>query len=179
MTNYTRPLLELSGLVNTDDPDQPWVQSGHIVLEIDTGSTGKPGHTAIVVPNSVTSSPIIDLILYFHGTHAPRIQDYVRNRKFKSILEANGKRVVLAAPTLGWESEFGKLGQATPLRAYIATVLQALADYGPFNAAPKVGSLILAGHSGGGRALIAAAEALDGAPDLRTPESGCRLSAPR
>ena len=171
MTKYAPPLLELNGLVNTDDPDNPWIQAGHIVMEIDTGATGKPKHTAIVVPNTVTSAPMIDVILYFHGIQAPRISDYVRLRKFRAIIEATGRRVVLVAPTLGPKSEFGLLGQGTTLRAYIATVLGALASYGPFVSPPKLNNLILAAHSGGGRALIAAAEELDGAPDLKVREA--------
>jgi len=130
------------------------------------GESPAPAMTGIFVPANFRMQPELDLVLYLHGHHHnppndPPAQSIARywNRAvhsyfdFREGVNASGKNVILAAPTLGPRSESGRLIRPGGLDWYLGVVLAALQQHGPFQSsgtALHVHNLILACHSGGG-----------------------------
>jgi hypothetical protein len=118
--------------------------------------------TGIFVPSGYRPNPQVDLVLYLHGhkSRHPRvaIDEYWDRGRFpywplREGLNDARKNVVLVAPTLGPRSQAGSLVKSGGLDAYLAQVLAALREHGPYRdaaPAPVIGAIILACHSGGG-----------------------------
>lgn len=118
--------------------------------------------TAIYVPEGYDARKQVDLILYLHGHDGRQIADYLRlpsYAQFRQQVNASNRNVILVAPTLGPKSAPGKLGEADGGDWYLDEVLAALGSDGPYRdqGTPELGRLILACHSGGGKAMLALA----------------------
>jgi hypothetical protein len=159
---YTAPLLDLEGDINLTDKPLPFVSAGQILVQVNLNVPQKPPHTAIIVSKDVHRRDPVDIILYLHGIHAPKIQEVTKARKLRAIIDDTGKGVVFVAPTLGDNSEIGNLKNTAVAVAYLDQVRQFLVDYGPYTSVPKLNNLILAAHSGGGFGMRTIASALDG-----------------
>jgi hypothetical protein len=139
-----------------------------LYVEIDLQIVDKFGITAppvtgIFIPDGYAPGAAVDLILYLHGFKADAIKrqaidQYWNSQRFpygalREGVNASGRNVILVAPTLGAHSEAKRLLEPRGLDAFVARVLAALTAYGPHRqagAAPALGNLILACHSGGG-----------------------------
>ncbi|MGH9883044.1 MAG: hypothetical protein ACRD6N_16535, partial [Pyrinomonadaceae bacterium] len=122
--------------------------------------------TGIFIPVGYRPQPQVDLIIYFHGMKAPSglsraatIEQIWSSRypfRLREAVNQSGKNVILVAPTLGSNSEAGKLTRPGGFDWYIDQVMSALAQRGPHQQAgraPQVGNIILACHSAGGRVM--------------------------
>jgi hypothetical protein len=136
-----------------------------LYTEIDLNVVDKAGNrvarpiTGIFLPERYAPGPAVDLILYLHG-HKGRadlaIDSYWDRRRtppfaLREATNESRRNLVLVAPTLGPRSEAGSLVRPGGLDAYLERVLAALGAHGPHGGSPpRLGSLILACHSGGG-----------------------------
>jgi len=128
-------------------------------VTIDLGNGAKPV-SGIFVPENYKTSSSADIILWLMGHHDNSaypptlwIAQYWVNYQhfhFREFVNAGNKNVILVAPSLGPDSESGKLTSSTGLSWYLDQVLAALEAYGPFQTVPQLGNLIIACHSGGG-----------------------------
>lgn len=133
--------------------------------------------TAVFAPSKYTSSPSASVLLYLHGNHKSdsgpwrktmTIEDYLTETDFfKALLakiEASGKIMLFVAPSLGPAAEANDI-VSRGLDWYLKTVLDATCDKDGLNkgqTSVTVKNLVLAAHSGGGRALLKlAAQATD------------------
>lgn len=127
--------------------------------------------TGIFLPVGYQPRPQVDLIIYLHGMKAPSglptnatIDRYWSPPfpfRLREVLNASGRNVILVAPTLGPASEAGSLTRPGGLDRYVNQVLDVLVKRGPYKAGaqpPRVGNLIIAGHSAGGKVLRALAQ---------------------
>ena len=127
-----------------------------------------PPYTGIFIPQSYKPQSAVDLILYLHGHKGTfpgndkTIKEYWDGKQFpffalREGVNNSGKNLILVAPTLGPKSETGILTNSGELDKYLDQVMAALKAYGPhkdLKQDPKVGSLILACHSGGGSPML-------------------------
>jgi LAS superfamily LD-carboxypeptidase LdcB len=120
--------------------------------------------TGIHIPQNFQAHPQVDLIVYLHGIkpRANLAMDQYWNTKYfpywplREQLNASRKNAILVGPTLGPRSQgqTGWLAKPGGLDRYLDKVLAALTAYGPYqNATPRIGSIVLACHSGGGRPM--------------------------
>ena len=139
-----------------------------LYIGIDLNITDKagivaPAVTGIFIPEGYQPAATADLVVYLHGFKADAIKreaidQYWNAQRFpygalREGVNTSGRNVVLVAPTLGSRSEAGNLLKPGGLDAFLGQVLAALRAYGPQSsagAAPALGNLILACHSGGG-----------------------------
>lgn len=119
-----------------------------------------PAKTGIFISENYRPQQYVDLILYLPGHKKSRdltIDSYwhiLPLRAFREKLNDSRKNVILVTPTLGLHSQAGWLSQSGGLDRYIALVMAALSHYGPYQGqSPRVGNIILAAHSGGGKAM--------------------------
>jgi Chlorophyllase len=150
MSQFALPLLDLIGTVVRRDDGSPFIEKGQILVK-DPAPLHK---SAIIIANGFTKAEKINVVLYFHGYRAPAIDQYLKSRKFKQIIDASGKNFVFIAPQLGSQSEF--LSSASDAVDYVNRMLNMLVTFGPFASAPKIVKLVLAAHSGGGKAMLSA-----------------------
>ncbi len=116
--------------------------------------------TGIFVPQGYRPQPAVDVLLYLHGHHKGRpeltIRQYWQRRidptaDLRERLDQTRKNVILVAPTLGPTSGAGRLVRPGGFGWYVDQVLAALGKFGPHRGSvPRLGSLVLACHSGGG-----------------------------
>jgi hypothetical protein len=170
MARFKPPLVDLVGDFDKTSAT-PSITHGEIFVTINMNTPRPLNTTGIIVPDGHSAGGPLDMILYFHGDDAPTVKEYFHNRKFKDILDATKKNVVLVAPNLGPKSQYGDFGDAAKVAAYLDRVLGFLVDYGPYSSKPKLGNLIIAGHSGGGRAMQSVATLLGGNADFTLPEA--------
>ena len=120
--------------------------------------------TGIHIPQNFQAHPQVDLIVYLHGIkpRANLAMDQYWNTKYfpywplRERLNSSRKNAILVGPTLGPRSQgqTGWLAKPGGLDRYLDKVLAALTAYGPYrNATPRIGSIVLACHSGGGRPM--------------------------
>jgi hypothetical protein len=147
---YSLPLLDLIGVVEHDDDVSPYIKKGQILVK-DPSPLEK---SAIIISDGFTKADSINVVLYFHGYRAPPIDQYLKNRKFKDIIDASKKGFIFIAPQLGSQSEFPIADKDAV--AYVNRMLEMLVQYGPYGSAPKINNLILAAHSGGGAPMLKA-----------------------
>jgi len=122
--------------------------------------------TGIFVPVGYRPQSQVDLIIYLHGMKTPSgmptsatIREYW-SRRYPFLLREgvneSGKNVILVAPTLGPASEAGKLTIPGGFDWYVDQVMTALLQRGPYQKAsqlPRVGNIVLACHSAGGKVM--------------------------
>jgi hypothetical protein len=142
---------------------------------------GVPGveaqSTGVFVPANYKVGKTIDLVVFLRGydINRPKTATSVgeywnspQHRTLKSFLfreeiNKSGKNAILAVPTLGPSSEFGKLKDAAGLQQFFDAILDGLWRSGPhvgLKERPTIRHLILAAHSGGGVPLRRIAEVL-------------------
>jgi hypothetical protein len=134
-----------------------------IFQPIPLGVGGVPNETAIYCPPGLRRAPTVDVVVYLHGFEtnlggqvicgrAPDIGTYLRDRTFalREPVRDSRKNVVLVAPKLGPHSEAGSLVRPQGFTRFMGSVLAALPAAGGWQQPPRLGRLILAGHSGGG-----------------------------
>ena len=117
--------------------------------------------SAVYVPPAVSASDRVNIILFLHGdkvriNHSDfTIRQYLglKEMPLRQGLNTSGQPFVLIAPTLGADAdtEFGNLGKN--IDDYLEHMMTQLYELGApeFDVPrpPKVGELIIAGHSGG------------------------------
>jgi hypothetical protein len=125
------------------------VRDGHII-----------GNCMVFVPVAVPIAEAAPMLVYFHGYNSQTsIEHYIRSmaqRDFRPKL--GSKKVVLVEPWGGTRSDFGALVTGRGLSALIdSAMFTAISNGTPSRPCPVQSppppSLILAGFSGGGRAL--------------------------
>ncbi|MDS4021843.1 MAG: hypothetical protein RKR03_15295 [Candidatus Competibacter sp.] len=126
--------------------------------------------TGIFFPSGFKFPNKIDVILYFHGHKAGEfstINEYwsgkLHNIRLREDINATGKQVVLIAPTLGAapgsgiNPDMGIFANPGGADDFLAEVVEWIGKYVPQYAAkkqvPKIGAIVLAGHSGAGGIL--------------------------
>ncbi len=122
---------------------------GHVRrIPLDGLPTGA-SRAIVVLPASVTGGPgPVDVLLHFHGHNT----GYQSGRditidKVEAQLEASGRRMIAVLPQGTAKANFG----AFATDAYLKAVFAKLTTLGLWTPAPPRGSVVLAGHSGGGR----------------------------
>ncbi len=138
------------------------IPSQTIYIEIDLGirdNTNMPRKmTGIFIPRGFRPGPTVDVLVYLHG-HNNQVADFFwdvhrePNHPFRELLNQSGKNVILVVPSLGWRSEAGRLTRPGGFDAYMDQVVAAIHAYAPSLGRPRIGNIILAGHSGGGKPL--------------------------
>jgi hypothetical protein len=117
--------------------------------------------SAIYVPPAVKAQDTVNVILFFHGDKVRinpstfTIREYLalKEMPLRQGLNASGQPYVLIAPTLGAnaDEQFGTLGKK--IDEYLDHMMTQLHELTPPNFAPngppKIGDLIISGHSGG------------------------------
>src|SRR5262249_51695442 len=132
----------------------------------------------VFVPQSMKAPDVVDVIIYIHGNKV--VQDGKHHRVWhtdwaidkiwshftfpvREQLNKSGKQYVLVAPTLGAGDQAGQMGQYPEI--VLDQAMVGLEWYGPIEydqdqRRPKVGQIILAGHSGAGPVMLAMANSL-------------------
>ena len=143
---------------------------------------GAKALTAVCVPNGYTAGAQANIILFLHGTKQTSIKDYFTQSKhdLRPELDKPGtpKQVILIAPTLSKDAQGGKLGgddsdtvPSGALKWYLPLVSAELQKQSPnppitdFGTPGKVGKIVLAAHSGGGKIMLALARTKGGGDD--------------
>lgn len=126
--------------------------------------------TAIFVPPDFNINAQADIIIYLHGHKlaypgtTSSIKQYLEYPKpsyfnFREAIAKSGKNVIFVAPTLGPRSQYGNLVQN--FDAFMEKVLASVREYiilrRGLKGSLKMGRLIIAAHSGGGKAMLAIA----------------------
>jgi D-alanyl-D-alanine carboxypeptidase/D-alanyl-D-alanine-endopeptidase (penicillin-binding protein 4) len=113
---------------------------------------------ALFVPNGFREADTVDLVIYFHGWRNSVVGALVRSRLIEQFVEAgkNAVLVVPAGPRNAPDSFAGKLEDADGFRRFVQEILETLPQAGLVTKQPSAaGRIILAGHSGGYRAMAA------------------------
>jgi hypothetical protein len=133
--------------------------------------------TGVFVPANYRVGKTIDLVLFLRGYDINRpktptsVGEYwnspqhpiLKSFLLREEINKSGKNVILAVPTLGPFSEFGKLQDEGGVREFLDQILDGLWRSGPHVGLadrPTVRHLILAAHSGGGVPLRRLAQVL-------------------
>lgn len=166
----TPPLRPRAGTIHRVPPPQPVGTTLYERIPLGEEAPAK-AQTGIFLPVGYQPQPQVDLIIYLHGMKAPSglptnaTIDRYWSPPFPFLLReavnASGRNVILVAPTLGPASEAGSLTRPGGLDRYVDQVLDVLAKRGPYRGGaqpPRVGNLIIAGHSAGGKVLRALAQ---------------------
>jgi hypothetical protein len=142
----------------------------YLKMNLQAGGGAAP-MTGVFVPQNYKATPAVNLILYVHGNKVKRMGmdstwtiDTIWSHKayqLREWLTESGKQWVLVAPTLGVVNQYGDLAKYGS--HHLIRIMSALFKYGPhqsLGARPRVGSIILAGQSGGGRPMLDLAKSL-------------------
>lgn len=131
---------------------------------------GHDNATGVFFPAGFKFPDTINVILYFHGHKAGEfktINEYwsgkLHNLYLREDINATGKQAVLIAPTMGAapgssiNAGMGIFAKPGAADAYLAEVVKWIGKYVPQyvqnKKAPRVGNIVLAGHSGAGGIL--------------------------
>jgi hypothetical protein len=144
--------------------------SGGLADAAKRGTTGESSaHKAIaVVPDNVDWSKPVEVLLHFHGygpgdrepttddagTPAGTVRD-VEADEIEQQLQASGRSMVAILPQGTATSGFSISDPA----AYVSEAFTQMTRHLPIAADPKVGRVVVSGHSGGGVAATASAKA--------------------
>jgi pimeloyl-ACP methyl ester carboxylesterase len=140
---------------------------------IDLKNGAKP-LTAVCVPNGFKAGEKANIILFLHGTGQTSIRDYFQQTDHDLRASLDGpspvKQVILIAPTLSKGAQGGNLGgdeadtiPSNALQWYLPLVSAELKKQKPnppipeFDDPAKIGKIVLAAHSGGGKVMLALA----------------------
>jgi hypothetical protein len=142
----------------------------YLKMNLQAGGGAAP-MMGVFVPQDYKATSVVNLILYVHGNKVKRMGmdstwtiDTIWSHnayKLREWLSESGKQWILVAPTLGQFDEYGDLAKYGS--HHLIRIMSALFQYGPhkpLGARPRVGSIILAGHSGGGSPMLALATSL-------------------
>jgi hypothetical protein len=144
---------------------------------IDLGN-GANKVTMVCVPAGYKQSAKANVILFLHGTGQKSAELYLgqADHALGTKLDVQGtpQDVILIVPTLSDDARGGKLGgtdaddvPSGPLKWFLPLVWAELQKQSPnppiadFSDAGKVGKLVLAAHSGGGKVMLALARTRD------------------
>ena len=118
--------------------------------------------TAVFLTEQASLTDDIDVLLWLHGHKDPKLEidDYLMLPHFPLRQRLNGsqKGIVLIAPTMGPNSEPGRLEKNGD--DFLDEVFAELGEEEMGGSTPKLGSLVLACHSGGGVAMLKLAQTL-------------------
>jgi hypothetical protein len=120
------------------------------------------GRSMLFIPLAATPVEQMTMLVYYHGHHGPsKIEGYVgsiKERDFRPLLKS--KKVLLVEPQGGPVSRFGDLATPAGLTTLIDQAMFIALSFGPSRSMPAPGTptpkpkaLIIAGFSGGGKAL--------------------------
>jgi hypothetical protein len=133
--------------------------------------------TGVFIPANYKAGKTIDLVVFLRGYDIRRpktatsVEEYwnspehpiLKSFMFREQVNKSGRNVILAVPTLGPFSDFGKLKDAGGPQEFLGRILDGLWRSGPHAGLPKrptIRHLILAAHSGGGVPLRRLAQIL-------------------
>ena len=138
--------------------------------------------TGVFIPQGFGYQSEVDVILYFHGNKRGEFSHinqywgpgFPYKCTLREDLNASGKSAILIAPTMGsapgaalnGNPDLGVFGQPGGAECFLDHVMQWLGNYDPHyslknpKVVPKVGKVILAGHSGGGSPIHIQMESL-------------------
>ena len=130
-------------------------------VEIKKGQGVATPMTAVYVPDRKKLTAPYNIIWWFHGhkkSSGLTIQEYLQDKDFnlrEFILASTKRNFLLVAPTLGDTSGFGMLDSESSANAYLEQVLNGVHQhvFGSSGKRPDLGKIVLAGHSGGYRAM--------------------------
>jgi hypothetical protein len=153
-----------------DKKTSPPSHTLYLKMDLKAGGGAAP-MTGVFVPKDYQPTSAVNVILYVHGNKVSRMGmdstwtiDTIWSHAayhLREWLNESGKQWVLIAPTLGEVDQFGDLAKYGS--HHLIRIMSALFKYGPhkaLGARPRVGSIILAGHSGGGTPMLALANSL-------------------
>jgi hypothetical protein len=152
-------------------------KSGSILyLPISVDPSEAAPMTAVFSPTGYTAGGEVNIILYLHGNHdgsdsnypkAMTIEQYLAKAPFAELLNAIAnaspfKNLLFVAPSLGPSAQAGTLVDKG-IDWYLGEVLKGSQQYGVHRGqttSAKLKNLVLACHSGGGRAMLALAQSM-------------------
>jgi hypothetical protein len=146
--------------------------------------------TGVFVPANFRADKTIDLVLFLRGYDINRpktatsVAEYWNSPQHPTLksfllreeINKSGKNVILAVPTLGPFSDFGKLRDADGVQVFFDRILDGLWRDGPHAGLaerPTIRHLILAAHSGGGVPLRRLAQVLGDDPVYKNKLKEC------
>jgi Putative peptidoglycan binding domain len=152
---------------NLMKPEEPPGYTLYGNISLGSESPAKP-MTGIFIPKSYIPRSQVDLIIYLHGHKTTRvcgpgdetsIDRYWRSRYWplREKINESRKNVILIMPTLGPQSQPGRLIERGGLDWYLDRVLALLSQHKLFaqvQQPPKVRNIILGCHSGGGNPML-------------------------
>jgi hypothetical protein len=150
------------------DPGGPAEVTYYFPIEV--MPSGQDNATGVFFPAGFTFPDEINVILYFHGHKKGEfktINDYwsgkLHDLYLRETINATGKQAVLIAPTLGAapgsgiNKDMGIFANAGAGDDFLADVVtwigKVVPQYVQKKKAPKIGNIVLAGHSGAGGIL--------------------------
>ena len=112
---------------------------------------------AIFLPRGHRPSERVDLVVHFHGWNNSVARTLARYRLVDQLV-ASGKNAVLVVPEGPFnapDSAGGKLSESGGFARFMAEVMSVLAKQPEYSALaqPRIGRIILSGHSGGGEVI--------------------------
>jgi hypothetical protein len=122
---------------------------GHVRRIPLEGLPAGTGQAIVALPARITGGlQPVDVLLYFHGRKA----SYLAGRditidQIEAQLEGSSRRMLAVLPQGSALADFGPFNADT----YLATVFTTLSSMQIWSPAPPKGSVVLAGHSGGGK----------------------------
>jgi hypothetical protein len=149
-----------------------------LYLPIPLGIPNVPAQTTgVFVPANYRAGKTVDLVVFLRGYDINRpktatsVAEYwnspkhptLKSFQFREEINKSGKNVILAVPTLGPFSDFGKLKDPGGVQEFLGNILDGLWRNGPHAGMaerPTIRHLILAAHSGGGVPLRRLAQVL-------------------
>lgn len=125
-----------------------------------------PAQAIIVLPAQITGGPQpVDVLLHFHGRNA----GYKAGRdisvdEIEAQLEGSNRRMLAVLPQGTADADFGQFDASN----YLAAVFTTLDSMKIWSPTPRRGSVVLSGHSGGGKvaADLATSGSVQGATEL-------------
>jgi hypothetical protein len=108
-----------------------------------------PAQAIIVLPAQITGGPQpVDVLLHFHGRNAGnKAGRDMSVDEVEAQLEGSNRRMLAVLPQGTATADFGQFDAST----YLAAVFTALESMKIWSPVPRRGSVVLSGHSGGGK----------------------------
>jgi hypothetical protein len=182
------PPVEMPAGTSSSSPIPPPVGPAEATYYLPVTSLEKCNPTGVFFPSKFSFLPEINVILYFHGFKLGEFENmnqYLNGNDvfgkhqrlshkgicLRDDINTSGKRVVLIAPTMGefpgssdHPKDMGIFADPEGGDQFLAEVLRWIGKYVPqYRSAqkiPKIGKLVLAGHSGAGVILLTQAKSM-------------------